>query len=117
MTPTAHEVEFLLRYRRLPRDVKQAIQVLVRARTNLANLPIFVGLEEVADLYRLSVKTVRRKCSEGSFSPLPAKKYPYLWRRDDILRDIHGPTTRLPRRAHGFAATKARLALVTTTPA
>ena len=107
MTPTALEVDLLLRYRRLPRDVKQAISVLVRARTNLATLPILVGLEEVADLYRLSAKTVRRKCSEGSFAPLPAKKYPYRWRRDDILRDIHGPTTRLPRRAHGFAAVNA----------
>jgi hypothetical protein len=78
--------------------------------TNLANLRIFVDLEEVADIYHLTVKTLRRKCSEGSFYPPPARKYPYLWRRDDILRDINGPSKRLPKRAHGFAAVKARLA-------
>jgi hypothetical protein len=76
--------------------------------TNLANLRIFVELEEVADIYHITVKTLRRKCSEGTFSPAPARKYPYLWRRDDILRDINGPSKRLPKRAHGFAATKAR---------
>jgi hypothetical protein len=76
--------------------------------TNLETLRIFVDLETVADIYHLSVKTLRRKCSEGSFYPPPARKYPYLWRRDDILRDINGPTKRLVKRAHGFASTKAR---------
>lgn len=76
--------------------------------TSLATLPIFVNMEEVAEIYRLSLKTLRRKCSEGSFVPPPARKYPYLWRRDDIVRDINGPTKRLPKRAHGFAAVKAR---------
>ena len=76
--------------------------------TNLAALSIFVDLEVVAEIYHLSPKTLRRKCSEGTFTPPPARKYPYLWRRDDIVRDINGPTKRLPKRAHGFAAVKAR---------
>jgi len=76
--------------------------------TNLAELSIFVDLEVVAEIYHLSPKTLRRKCSEGTFYPPPARKYPYLWRRDDIVRDITGPTKRLPKRAHGFAAVKAR---------
>ena len=84
------------------------MSALAPSITNLETLRIFVDLETVADIYHLSVKTLRRKCSEGSFYPPPARKYPYLWRRDDILRDINGPTKRLVKRAHGFAATKAR---------
>jgi len=76
--------------------------------TTLADLSIFVDLKTVAEIYHLSPKTLQRKCSEGSFLPPPARKYPYLWRRDDIVRDINGPSKRLPKRAHGFAAMKAR---------
>lgn len=76
----------------------------------LAALDLFVLLPQVAALYRLHPKTLQRKCAEGSFYPPPALKYPYRWRREDIVRDCTGRATKraLPKRAHGFAAVKAR---------
>ena len=76
----------------------------------LAQLPVFVRLPQVASIYGLHPKTLQRKCAEGSFYPPPALKYPYRWRRDDLVRDITGRATKraLPKRAHGFAAVKAR---------
>jgi predicted DNA-binding transcriptional regulator AlpA len=50
-------------------------------------------LNEVAALYGLSPATIRTKLSRNTFRPLPFDKYPYRWRRDDV---IHYLQTRRP---------------------
>jgi Helix-turn-helix domain len=74
---------------------------------NLSTLPLFLTIDDMAALYRVSTKTIKRRIWAGTIRPLPARKYPYLWRRDDVIRDYNAPSTKLPRRQHGFAAAKA----------
>jgi len=71
------------------------------------NLPVIVTIEELSRLYRLSEWTIRRRCQLGLFSPVPWERYPYRWRREDIIADIkRAQRPERPRRAHGFAAVK-----------
>jgi len=68
-----------------------------------------VTIEEYAAVYRLSVKTVRRKIYAGTCRPLPFRTEPkYLWRRDDIVRDINAPAPKFQKSKRGFAVTRAR---------
>lgn len=60
-------------------------------------------LEEVAEVYRLKPSTIRRMLQRDRFRPLPIRRYPYRWRREDIQADLAGPPEDSPRRAHGFA--------------
>jgi len=73
---------------------------------DLDNLPVYLTLEEVAALYRLSPLTIRKQLALNTFRPLARKKYPYRWHRDDILNDVRARTPNLPTRRHGFAARK-----------
>jgi hypothetical protein len=75
---------------------------------NLSTLPVFLTIDDMAAVYRVSTKTIKRRIWAGTIRPQPARKYPYLWRRDDVIRDINAPSPRLPTRRHGFASTKAR---------
>jgi hypothetical protein len=74
---------------------------------NLLVLPVFLTIEDIAVIYRLSVRTIRDYLQRGEFRPLPREKYPYRWHRDDVIKDINGPSKRLKHSRHGFATTKA----------
>lgn len=74
--------------------------------SNLSSLPFILTLREVAAIYRLSDRTIRRDLERNEFRPMPYDKYPYRWRRDDVIRDLNGPSRKMRRRAHGFATTK-----------
>ena len=74
----------------------------------LSALPDWVTLDEFAAFERVSIKTIRRRIYSGVCRPMPARKYPYLWRKADIVREFNAPSSRLPHRKHGFAASKAR---------
>jgi len=74
--------------------------------TDLSALPIVLTLREMAALYRVSQLTIRRNLAVNKFRPLPFKKYPYRWHRDDVLRELESRDSKLPMRRHGFAAKK-----------
>lgn len=76
--------------------------------SDLEALPIILTLNELAQIYRRSPATIRREVQQGTFAPRPWDKYPYRWRREDVLADLKRPRTERPRSPHGFAATKAR---------
>ena len=70
---------------------------------DLDRLPPIVTLPEYAQLLRVSVSTIRRELSKGTFHPQPFAQYPYRWKREDVLADLK--RRREPvRRFHGFAA-------------
>ena len=62
----------------------------------------------MAAIYRVNPDTIRRALSLHKFQPVPFEKYPYRWRRDDVLRDLNTPRAKLRTRKHGFAAAKAK---------
>jgi hypothetical protein len=70
----------------------------------LETLPVILTLDELAPIYRLSQSTIRRQLQQGTFAPRPWDKYPYRWRRDDVLADLKRVRPPQPRRPHGFAA-------------
>ncbi len=74
--------------------------------TNLSTLPVLLTLTEMAALYRVSPLTIRRALSACTFRPLPFEKYPYRWRRADVLRDLEHCRPQQRTRRHGFAAMK-----------
>jgi hypothetical protein len=76
--------------------------------SDLDALPVVLTLQELAPIYRLSQSTIRRQVQQGTFSPRPWDKYPYRWRREDVLADLKRPRTPKPRRPHGFASTLPR---------
>jgi hypothetical protein len=76
--------------------------------TNLSELPVILTMRELAELYRVSVATIRRKLEAGTFSPQPFDRYPYRWKRDDVLRDLDRPRTDHDRRNHGGRVIGAR---------
>jgi len=75
---------------------------------DVSTLPVVVTLPEIANLYRISTRTIRRALQRNEFRPLPFKKYPYRWMREDIERDLQTRQTKLKTRRHGFAATKGK---------
>jgi hypothetical protein len=77
--------------------------------SDLDALPVILTLNELAPIYRLSQSTIRRQVQQGTFAPRPWDKYPYRWRREDVLADLKRPRPDRPRRPHGFAATLPRL--------
>ena len=83
--------------------------------SDLSLLPALLTISEVAAVYRISVATIRRGLQNGTFHPRPWDKYPYRWRREDVLADLDRPRAEQPRRPHGFAAKPriARAALTT----
>ena len=81
--------------------MKAAVAVPV---LDLDNLPALITLEEIAYLHRLSPKTVRDHLQRGIFPIKPWDKYPYRFRREDVLADLNKRRADQPRRAHGFAA-------------
>jgi hypothetical protein len=66
-------------------------------------LPLTLTLSELAALYRLSAATVRRQVQQGTFPVPPWAKYPYRWRREDVIADIKRDRPERPRKPHGFA--------------
>jgi len=75
---------------------------------DLQSLPVMLTLNEMSGIYRVSPLTIRRALSLQKFRPLPFEKYPYRWRREDVLRDLRTPRPQLRTRKHGFAAAKAK---------
>ena len=70
---------------------------------NLQDLPVILILPDMAAIYRISERTIRRQLETGEFRPLPREKYPYRWYRDDVARDLaQGPSKKLRRRPHGL---------------
>ena len=76
------------------------------AFTNLDQLPLILTLSEMAAVYRVSIATIRRGLQAGTFSPRPFDKYPYRWKREDVIADLRRAREQPRRRAHGFATTK-----------
>jgi hypothetical protein len=76
--------------------------------TDLSSLPVILTIKEIADIYRISMATLRRGIQDGTFSPRPWASYPYRWRRDDVAADLSRPRLERPHKPHGFATTKAR---------
>jgi len=82
---------------------------------NFNDLPVTLTIDDLAAIYRLSTKTIRRQLYAGTFCPLPFRKFPYLWRRDDVIREYNAPTRKLAtRKPQGFAVTRARARLAET---
>ena len=75
--------------------------------TDLSTLPVILTLKEMSAIYRISTLTIRRGLSVNTFRPLPFEKYPYRWRRADVLRDLDERRPKLRTRRHGFAAATA----------
>jgi len=71
----------------------------------LQRLPVILTLTELAPLYRLSLSTLRSQIQRGTFAPRPFDKYPYRWRRDDVIADLKRARPER-RRPHGFASTR-----------
>jgi len=75
---------------------------------DLRALPAVILITDIVQVFRLSERTIRDQVQKGTFRPMPRDKYPYRWYRDDVIAYFEGPSKRLTRRAHGFAAPKAR---------
>jgi hypothetical protein len=73
--------------------------------SDLDALPVILTLDELAPIYRLSASTIRGQVQKGTFAPRPWDKYPYRWRREDVLADLKRVRPTQPRRPHGFAST------------
>lgn len=76
--------------------------------TDLKTLPLVLTLQEISAVLRVSPLTIRRGLQENTFRPLPFRKYPYRWLRDDVQRDLQTHPPKLKMRRHGFAAAKAK---------
>jgi len=76
--------------------------------SDLSSLPYLLTILEMAAIYRVQPDTIRRALSLHKFHPLPFEKYPYRWKRDDVIRDLNTPRAKLRVRKHGFAAKKAQ---------
>lgn len=72
-------------------------------------LPLILTIDELAPIYRLSPSTIRTQVQRGTFAPRPWDRYPYRWRREDVLADLQRVRPTQPRRPHGYAATLPRL--------
>lgn len=75
---------------------------------DVSKLPVILTLPEIAAVYRVSPRTIRRGVQTNEFKPLPFDKYPYRWLRDDVIRDLQTRRPKLKMRRHGFAAAKAK---------
>jgi len=70
--------------------------------TDLHDLPVILIIPDMAAIYRVSERTIRRQLEAGEFRPLPRDKYPYRWYRDDVVKDLAtAPSRKLRRRPHG----------------
>jgi hypothetical protein len=76
--------------------------------SDLSALPILLTIHEMSAIYRVNSDTIRRQMALHKFRPLPFEKYPYRWRREDVIRDLTEPRPKLKVRKHGFAMAKAR---------
>lgn len=75
--------------------------------TDLDGLPLILTLPEMVRLYRIGESTLRRRLQAGTFDPPPWETYPYRWRKQDVIEDLHRKHT-LKKRPHGRQA-KAQL--------
>jgi hypothetical protein len=75
---------------------------------NVGDLPLILKIGDMEAVYRISHRTIRRQLEQGEFTPTPYDKYPYRWRRQDVINDLNAPSRKLRRRPHGFATTKRR---------
>ena len=73
-----------------------------------APLPPLLTIHEVAVIYRLSEKTIRRRLRKGLFRPLPWDRDPYRWSKTDIERDLASRRTEDRLREHGYTPRPAR---------
>lgn len=76
--------------------------------SDLSSLPWILTIEDVAAIYRIGQSTIRRGLQNGTFSPRPWERYPYRWRREDVLADLKRPRNERPHKPHGFATTRRR---------
>lgn len=70
----------------------------------LSELPYIINLEEMIRLVRKTEKTIRGQLQAGRFPIEPFMKYPYRWRKDDVIKYFKGAPRREPKRPHGFRA-------------
>ena len=78
------------------------------AVTDFSSLPMILTINEIAAIYRISLSTIRRGLQNGTFSPRPWDRYPYRWRRDDVVADVKRARAERPHKPHGFATTRRR---------
>lgn len=55
-----------------------------------ATWPLVMTIEQIAELYDRSVKSVRNYSNVGRFVPAPFINRPYRWRKADVLRHVEG---------------------------
>ena len=60
---------------------------------DLNALPVVLTIDDIAGVYRVGISTIRRDLQSEVFRPAPFGRYPYRWRRDDVIRDL---STRRP---------------------
>jgi hypothetical protein len=76
--------------------------------SDLEHLPAVLTLREMSGLYRISPSTIRRGLQNGTFRPRPWDRYPYRWKRSDVLADLEQRRTEHTMRHHGFASARGR---------
>jgi hypothetical protein len=60
--------------------------------------PLLLTVEQIAAIWQLTVATVNRKVSDGSFVPMPIEdSSPRRWRKVDVIRHVE------PNRARRIA--------------
>ena len=52
--------------------------------------PVTLTPDHVAAIYHRSVGAVKKACQLHRFVPAPFQKYPFRWRRVDVLRHVEG---------------------------
>ena len=52
--------------------------------------PTVMSIEEVAELYKRSVKAIRNECGAGRFVPAAFLNRPFRWRKADVVRHVEG---------------------------
>jgi hypothetical protein len=83
------------------KSTREVSAPVVNPVVNLHTLPVILTIPDMLAIYRIQESTIRHALARGEFRPVPFEKYPYRWRRDDVIRDLAGPSRKLRRRAHG----------------
>jgi len=78
--------------------------------SDLDHLPAILTLREMSGIYRISPSTIRRGLQNGTFRPRYWERYPYRWKRADVLADLEQRRDETAMRHHGFASARGRAA-------
>jgi hypothetical protein len=80
--------------REKPNPASDATQRGAQQRAlSLADAPDVLVIGEIARLYRVSVHTIRKHVTLGSFRPKPSYERPFRWLKADIEADLRARRT------------------------